>query len=88
MTPEEFYAWMERVALGYLKWPPSEAYAATIHMIRVGLEGHVEMNTPSKPKKKPKASKDDIIGFARTHNALMQAGKMRPARKKKGSPDG
>lgn len=43
MSIVAFYDDLLRIALGCLKWPPSEALAADVNLVIIGYEGHMDM---------------------------------------------
>jgi hypothetical protein len=71
------------MAIGKLKQPESWALYADINMVLLCLQYHEEDLLkmagiwPGAEKTKPKPTKNDLLSFARTQNALVSKGKIK-----------
>lgn len=62
---------MQDKALGWLRWPPSEALAADVNAIIIGYEGDcARLNLISGNKPKEQAPPFNFRAFAARHNAV------------------
>lgn len=61
-----------KIALGVLRWGPSEFWSATPHELMAGLEGYLESKGVKTPSQK-KAEQDDYTSWAARVEAAEKA---------------
>lgn len=75
MTFDRWVDWLCEIALGWLRWPPSEALAADVNAIMLGYEGDcARLQVISGTKKQGRQAPFDFRSFAAAHNAVLKSG--------------